>query len=148
MERDNLKQIKEYYKIMEESIKNLPTEEQEKLYKPCGVNCAKGFVLKEQKRQFEECHGDLDLQYERYGNSEYFFGKVIEKGHIYEIGYPRCLCYMVDAGFAHSPVHCECSRQSIIYVLQELMPDKKIEVETIETVLSGAEKCRFRVVIE
>lgn len=148
MDENNLMMIKKYYHAMEEGIKSLPAEAQEKLYKSCGMDCAKNFVLGEQKRQFEECHGDLDLQYTRYGNSEYFFAEIIEKGHIYEIGYPRCLCPMVASGLASAPTHCECSRQSIIYVLQELMPDKKIEVETIETVLSGAEKCRFRIVIE
>lgn len=148
MDEKDLMGIKKFYQTLEEGIKSLPAEEQEKLYKSCGMNCAKDFVLKEQKRQFEECHGDLDLQYTKYGHSEYFFAEIIEKGHIYEIGYPRCLCYMFTSGFASSPVHCECSRQSILYVLHELMPDKKIEVETIETVLSGAEKCRFRVVVE
>ena len=43
---------------------------------------------------------------------------------------------------------CECSRQSMIYVLENMMPEKHIEVEIIETVLSGGEKCRFRVSVE
>ena len=29
-----------------------------------------------------------------------------------------------------------------------MMPEKHIEVEIIETVLSGAEKCRFKVTVE
>jgi len=36
----------------------------------------------------------------------------------------------------------------MIYVLENMMPEKHIEVEIIETVLSGAEKCRFKVTID
>jgi len=36
----------------------------------------------------------------------------------------------------------------MIYVLENMMPEKHIEVEIIETVLSGAEKCRFKVTVE
>lgn len=43
---------------------------------------------------------------------------------------------------------CECSRQGMIYVLENMMPEKSIKVEIIETVLSGASKCRFKVTIE
>lgn len=148
MNEYNLSQAKEYFQTLEDSIENLPVEEQANIYRPCAINCVKNTVLKEHQKQFQECHEDLDLQYTKYGNSEYFFANIIEKGHIYEIGYPRCFCHMVESGFVKSPIHCECSRQSILYVLHELMPDKNIQVKIIETVLSGADKCRFRVVIE
>lgn len=36
----------------------------------------------------------------------------------------------------------------MLYVLENMMPEKHIEVQTIETVLSGAEKCRFKVIVE
>ena len=44
--------------------------------------------------------------------------------------------------------HCECSRQSVLYIIGNLLPDKNISVEIIETVLGGAEKCRFKVTVE
>jgi len=118
------------------------------LYRPCAVGCVQNYVLKEQQRQFAECGGDLDLQYEKYGRSEFFFADIIERGRVYEIGYPRCLCPVVDAGLASATVHCECSRQSILYVLNTLLPEKKIQVEQMRTVLSGAQECRFRVTVE
>lgn len=112
------------------------------------IKCVKDTVLQEQRRQFEECGCDLDKQYTRYGNTDVFFAKIIEPGHLYEMGYPRCVCPEVISGKKADISHCECSRQSIIYVLGNLLPDKKIYVETIETVLGGAEKCRFRVRVE
>ena len=105
-------------------------------------------VLAELRRQFEECGCDLDKQYAKYNRSEYFFADIVEPGRVYEIGYPRCLCPQVDAGFVVAPTHCECSRQSILFVYEELIPDKTVRVETLGTVLEGASECRFRVVIE
>lgn len=148
MDNDNLQRAKAFCRILEERIGELPAEMRSALYRPCAVDCVKGFVLAELRRQFVECGGDLDRQYAEYGRSEYFFADVVEPGRVYEMGYPRCLCPLVSEGFVEAPTHCECSRQSILYVLQELMPDKTIRVETMETVLSGAERCRFRVVVE
>lgn len=148
IEIDNLQLARDYYRLLEESAANLDPETCGKLYRPCAVNCVKRFALPELRRQFEECGCDLDRQYARYGRSDYFFADIVEPGRVYEIGYPRCLCPMVGAGFVKAPVHCECSRQSILYVYRELIPGKTVRVETLRTVLSGASECRFRVTVE
>ena len=138
---------KAFFETLERSIETLPGEERAKLYRPCAVSCVENYVLKIQQQQFNECGGDLDLQYERYGRSPYFFADIIERGHVYEIGYPRCLCPLVADGYACPPGHCECSRQSILYVLETLMPERTIQVEQMHTVLTGARECRFRVTV-
>lgn len=138
----------QFFRRLEEGIAKLPVEEQAKVFRPCAIQCVTAYVLGEQKRLFEEYHHSLDEMYEKNGRTEYFFADIIERGHIYEIGYPRCLCYMYEEGFANAPIHCECSRQSILYVYHELLPDKDIQVENLHTVLSGADECRFRVTIE
>lgn len=117
-------------------------------YRDKAINCVKDAVLPVMRKQFEECGCSLDEQYKKYGNTEYFFAKIIEPEHIYEIGYPRCLCNEVLCGNQKEAEFCECARQSILYVIENLVPDKTIRVEMIETVLSGAEKCRFRVIVE
>ena len=145
-EMDGFNQM--FYQTLESGIAKLPQSVREELYRPCAVNCVQGFVLGEQQRQFAECNGDLDLQYEKYGRSEYFFADIIERGHVYEIGYPRCLCPMVGSGYAARPTHCECSLESIRFVFQTLMPERDVRVEMLHTVLSGADECRFRVTVE
>lgn len=139
---------KSFVQTLENSIAKLSQSEREELYKSCALGCVQNYVLKEQQRQFKECNGNLDEQYKRYGKSDYFFADIIESGHIYEIGYPKCLCPMYEAGLVSSPIHCECSRQSIIYVLNTLIPEKKVHVEMLHTVLSGAGECRFRVTVD
>ncbi len=117
-------------------------------YKTQGTECAKSFVMSEMRRQFEECGCDLDAQYKKYGDTPYFFAQIVEPGHIYILGYPRCVCPKVAQEKITDPAYCECSRQSIIYVLENLVPDKRITVENIGTVLSGAARCSFRVTVE
>ena len=144
----NLQQAQAFYRILEETIGKLPADVREKLYRPSAVNCVKDVVLTELRRQFEECGCDLDRQYAKYNRSEYFFADIVEPGRVYEIGYPRCLCPQVEAGFVNAPTHCECSRQSILYVYGELIPDQPVRVETLRTVLAGDSECRFRVTVE
>lgn len=117
-------------------------------YRAEAVKCVDRYVLPEMKRQFEECGCSLDEQYKKYGAAEYFFANIIEPGHVYEIGYPKCVCQKAQSEKDSDPNFCECSRQSILYVYEKLIPDKKVTVETIETALTGGSKCRFRVVVE
>lgn len=139
---------KSFFETLERSIEALPKDERARLYRPCAVSCVESYVLKVQQQQFEACGGDLDLQYERFSRSEYFFADIIERGHVYEIGYPRCLCPLVADGYACPPSHCECSRQSILHVLKTLLPEREIQAELLHTVLTGASECRFRVTVE
>ncbi|MDO5293578.1 MAG: hypothetical protein Q4F05_12620 [bacterium] len=148
MDEESIKLAKAYFQTMEEDVGKLSQKEQAKVFRTCGRNCVKGYVLPELRKWLEQSNGDMDLMYEQHADSEYSFYRVIEKGHVYEMGYPKCLCYMYELGFANSEVHCECSRQSIIYALQELFPHKKFQVTTMHTVLGGAKECRFRIEVE
>lgn len=137
-----------FYQTLEEAIGQLPADVRARLYRPCAEACVRDGVLVELRRQFEECGCDLDRQYAKYGRTPFFFADVIEPGRVYEMGYPRCLCPQVEAGFVAAPTHCECSRQSILYVLGELMPGRAIKVVTLGTVLAGGAECRFRVTVK
>ena len=106
----------------------------------------KDTVLPLQEKMFRECGCDLDAQYRKYGDLEGFFARVIQPGRIYEMGYPQCVC--PEALETRDPAHCECSRQSVLYILETLLPERAVTVEPLETVLGGAEKCRFRVTVE
>ena len=116
-------------------------------YKTKAINCVKDTVLPLHMQYFQECNFNLDAYCQKYGETEFFFAKAIQKGHVYEMGYPKCVCPEALAG-GKDASFCECSRQSMIYILRKMMPEKHIEVEIIKTVLSGAEKCRFKVIIE
>ena len=69
-------------------------------YREKAINCVKNTVLPIQRAQFEEGGCNLDEQYQKYGYTESFFARIIEPGHIYEVGYPRCVCGDVLSGRA------------------------------------------------
>lgn len=115
-------------------------------YREKAIHCVKDTVLPVQMGQFQECGGSLDEQYRKYGDTAVFFAEIIEPGRVYEVGYPQCVC--PEARETRDPAHCECSRQSVLYILETLLPERAVTVETLETVLGGAEKCRFRVTVE
>ncbi len=116
-------------------------------YREKAINCVKDTVLPVQMQMFQDCEGDLHTYCQKYGTTEFFFAREIVTGRVYEMGYPKCVCPEALAG-GKDASFCECSRQSMIYVLENMMPQKHIQVETIETVLSGAERCRFKVIVE
>ena len=107
--------------------------------------CVKNSVLPAQRRLYQSCDGNLDRVYGEAMNGNGYFGKVIEPGHIYELGYEKCTCRKVLSGQVTDPDLCNCSRQSILFILGCLEPDSRFEVEILETVLRGAEHCRFRI---
>ncbi len=109
------------------------------------VSCVKDIVLPEQTKLYDSCHGDLDEIYGEAINGNGYFGKVIEPGHVYEFGYEKCTCPKVLSGEIVDPDWCNCSRQSILYILNSLEPESRFEVEIMETVLRGSDHCRFRI---
>ena len=109
------------------------------------VACVKDYVLPAQTELYRACGGDFDRLYRAAMNANGYFGKVIEPGHIYELGYEKCTYPKVLSGRSTDPEHCDCTGQSILYILGQQEPDSKFEVEIPETVLRGAEHCRFRI---
>ena len=73
---------------------------------------------------------------------------VLQPGRLYEVGYPKCVCPEVLGGETADAAHCECSRQSVLYILEQLLPERHITVRTVETVLGGGTCCRFAVTVE
>ena len=109
------------------------------------VACVKDYVLPEQIELYQSCDGDLDRIFGEAMNRNGYFGRVIEPGCIYEFGYEKCTCPTVLSGQITDLEHCKCTRQSILYMLNPLESDSGFEVEILETVLQGAEHCRFRI---
>ena len=72
-------------------------------------------------------------------------GEVIETGKVYDIIFLECACDLHTKANVNSCRLCECSRQSIICEMRELVPTKEYKVEKVESVLSGDQRCRFRI---
>ena len=90
-------------------------------------------------------NGDFDRIYSEGYNSRSYQGRVITPGVEYELSYLECSCPKVKCGLRTNPEQCECSRQSILYILSQLEPASQFQVRIVNTILRGADRCTFRI---
>ena len=63
----------------------------------------------------------------------------------YEGNFDRITCPKVKCGLRNHPQQCECSRQSILYILSQLEPSSQFDVRIENTILRGSDRCTFRI---
>ena len=98
-----------------------------------------------QKQLYDKHHSDFDKIYAEEYNTAAYTGKVIEPERVYELSYLECTCPKVKCGLRSKCEQCECSRQSILYVLSQLEPESKFDVQIVNTILRGGDRCTFRI---
>ena len=114
-------------------------------YKEEAIECVKDCVLPLHKQIYAKYNGDFDRIYSEGYNSRSYQGRVITPGLEYELSYLECSCPKVKCGLRTNPEHCECSRQSILYILSQLEPASQFQVRIVNTILRGADRCTFRI---
>jgi hypothetical protein len=114
-------------------------------YREEAIECVKDHVLQIHKQIYAKYEGDFDRIYTEGYNSKSYTGRVIEPGKIYELNYLECTCPKVKCGLRNHPQQCECSRQSILYILSKLEPGSHFEVRIENTILKGSDRCTFRI---
>ena len=137
-------------------------------YRKEAIECVKDHVLPLHKQIYAKYDGDFDKIYSEGYNSKSYQGRVIEPGKVYELSYSECSCPKVKCGLRSNPEQCleqreppnlfgwpsrdrqrhsqcECSRQSILYILSQLEPDSQFDVRIENTILRGGDRCTFRI---
>ena len=115
-------------------------------YREEARECVKDHVLLLHKQIYAKYGGDFDRIYSEGYNSKSYQGRVIEPGQVYELSYSECSCPKVKGGLRSNPEQCECSRQSILYILSQLEPDSQFDVQIENTILRGGNRCTFRII--
>ena len=115
-------------------------------YREEAIECVKDYVLPLHKQIYDKYYGDFDRIYSEGYNSKSYQGRVIEPGKVYELSYSECSCPKVKYGLRSNPDRCECSRQSILYILSQLEPDSQFDVQIENTILRGGDRCTFRII--
>ena len=115
-------------------------------YKEEAIECVKDHILSIHKQIYVKYDGDFDRIYSEGYNSKSYQGRVIEPGKVYELSYSECSCPKVKCGLRSNPEQCECSRQSILYILSQLEPDSQFDVRIENTILRGGDRCTFRII--
>ncbi len=110
------------------------------------IECVKDHVLPIHQQIYVKYDGDFDRIYSEGYNGKSNQGRVIEPGKVYELNYLECSCPKVKCGLRSNPEQCECSRQSILFILSQLEPNSRFDVQIENTILRRNERCTFRIV--
>ena len=114
-------------------------------YREEAIACVKDNVLPIHQQIYAKYNGDFDRIYTEAYNSNSYTGKVLVPGKVYELSYLECSYTKVKCGARSCPEQCECSRQSILYILSQLEPNSNFDVQIVNTILRGGDRCTFRI---
>lgn len=134
--------VKYWFEGFERGIENMKPQERETLFCECGKNCVDRWLINLYKDLYEKVSRDMDLFFEELNNMEGVRTEIVEPGKNYHLIFEKCVCGMHNEGYINSPHLCECSRQSVIHVMNSLSPNKKFDVEICSTILRGGKECK------
>ena len=137
-----------WFRGFEDGLEAMDDEARRHLLAHCARQCAGTGVLQSCLRHYEAVGGDRDAFYRRLSEIGNVRGEVILSGKEYAVCFPDCACDLHTECGVDTPLLCECSRQSILYVAETVWKAHNVRVESEGTLLSGAPECRFRLVFK
>jgi len=110
----------------------------------CGRRCIGSSVLEKARRFKQDAH-DLDNLLDRLNQAHIGGGKLRREGNIIRASYERCYCGSVNqTRQPFSAVYCYCSC-GWYKELFETVLEKPVKIKLIESIIQGAEICRFEI---
>jgi hypothetical protein len=125
--------------LMENMEKDVDSATRERLMNDCGRACARRSGLLKTAEKFR---GDMAGFIQTLGPQ---VGKDLCRleGETVHWGYPRCYCELVADGPERLPEsYCLCSAGWVLEVF-EIVADRRVRVEVVQTIKRGAPDCRF-----
>ena len=138
-------ELSNWFKGFEDGIAKLSEEQRETFFRECGRNCVQCGTLQVYKDLYEQAAGDLDRFFAIADEQPGVRCETVEKDAVYNLYFLECTCELHKRGYVSTPLLCECSRQSIIYVLQSLWKDRTFQVTICESILRGGRHCKMRI---
>lgn len=126
----------------------LSQKERETLFRCCAERCARSAPLALYQQASRKAGENIPAFFSLLGENEGIRTKQILPGKQYEIVYSACGCDWHSGGYTDSQMLCECSRQSILYCLEQALPRLRCSVIRKQSLLAGGDCCRFLVKIE
>ncbi len=140
--------FKDWFGELNNGLDNISFEECSRLFAGCAERCAGDALKYLYADLFKECGGDLDQFFQRVGEKKNVKGRIIESGNVYELVFTSCDCPLHTEMNIQSKRLCECSRQSMMCVFRNLVPDRPFTIETKTSILSGHKECCHRISFE
>lgn len=130
---------------LNEGLDKMSKDECSRLFSKCAYECACDALKYLYRDLFVYCDKDLDKFFSRVEEKKNVKGRVVESGKIYELIFTSCDCPIHTEAEIESNRLCECSRQSMICVFKNLVPQRTFKIECMESILAGNEKCCHRI---
>ena len=131
-----------WFGSLEKGLEKLNEQECARLFSECAKSCSWYVVNYIYRKLFNECEGNLDRFFTRLHEIDNVDGKVLEAGKVYELIFKKCECPVHTEANIQSPHLCTCSKESMICVFKDLVPERKFRLEQISTILADADVCR------
>ena len=138
----------DWFKGFEKGIARLPKNQRAALFSECSKQCVKSGTLEIYKELYKRADGDLDKFFLKADELPGVKCEIVAKGSVYHLYFTECTCKLHMEGYISSPQLCECSRQSIIYILHLLWKDRTFRVMICDSILRGNRHCKMRIEAE
>lgn len=138
-------ELPDWFKGFEKGIARLSPEQRAAFFSECGKNCVNGGTLSIYSKLYEDAEGDMDAFFGMANGLPGVKGEVVEKGRVYHLTFLECTCDLCKKGYVTTPLLCECSRQSVLYSLQSLWPERRFDVKLCHSILQGERDCKIRI---
>ena len=125
----------------------LPDSARQALLGACARKCASSGPLTLYRQAADASGGEPGRFFALLGERDGIDTAELELGRVYEVSYPRCACDLHADGLTDNPCLCECSRQSLLFCLEQTFPAHRFAVTLLQSVLRGDARCRFRVAL-
>lgn len=140
--------VKNWIEGLMQGICQLPQKEREALLCCCAERCARSFPLALYQQASQGAGENLSAFFSLLGENAGIQTKEIIPQKQYEIQYAECGCDWHVHGYTDSSALCECSRQSILYCVEQVLPWAACRVSIGQSLLAGDGCCRFLVEME
>ena len=138
-------ELSDWFKGFEKGISCLDPEQRASFFSECGKNCVECGTLQIYQKLYEKANGNLDTFFLEANELPGVRSEIIEKRTVYHLYFMECTCMLHQQGYVSTPLLCECSKQSILYVLRSLWKDKTFRVTIRESILRGGQHCIMRI---
>lgn len=137
--------LPDWLKGFEKGISRLSLEQRASFFSECGKNYVKCGTLQIYQKLYEKANGDLNTFFEEADRLSGVRSEIIEEDSIYHLYFMECTCMFYQQAYVSTPLLCECSKQSILYILHSLWKDKKFSVSICESILRGSPYCKMQI---
>lgn len=135
--------LSDWFKGFEKGLARLSQEQRSVFFSECGKHCVNCGTLAVYRRLYDEAGGDMDVFFRKANVLPGVAAEVVVEGKVYSLSFLECTCLLCKQGYVSTPLLCECSRQSVIYSLQNLWKGRKFSVTLCHSILQGAQDCKM-----